>query len=558
MNNLRYCPFCGEEIKDEERWCPYCGAELPHEEKKLVATLLHCNASSIKSMAKKKAQAFGKFSILSPSMPPLTYDEALDTAWHIKEMVERFCKITPNEERYKETLKHTEAWFGRLRKEKRVPQDESGFLDFLFMFDFVDHVIASLMSDNDTSEEDKRFLTLLSVRVMHIYFATDIVDFTKRNIPEIYEMAPAELCEEIDWSLLKQSLDEKPKPTKPQTPPKPVVKPQPPEPQPSLRTTGPRAIEPLPEDAAIVDGLAKELSDNCPRVTAIPYDPNNDYWAEMDALIGLGRVKEELHRHISSYKVQLERKKEHPDLQLNTSFNCIFKGKPGTGKTTVARLMAGILRQEGILSRGHCVETSDAQLCGQYVGITPKITKYTALLSRGGVLFIDEAYNLANHKGNNVDFGREVIDTLTPMLENTRDGNSPILAILAGYDKEMDEFLSGANTGFGSRFQYVFHFDDYNADEMLEIFHRMIKANYYYLTDDAEKIAKKLFMHIDSQRASLPTFANARTVRSVFETIAKKANARIAQNLDSTDKDMITADDLKLSQEELHTACGML
>lgn len=558
-NELHYCPFCGEEIKSEGRWCPYCGGELPHEEPTFAkATSSRDDIPLMKRLALRKVQKLGSFGTDISTMPPLTYGEAIETGKELKKLADRFYSRSTSNKTYATVKDAAERWLTKITQSETMLKDEDTAACFLILVSFVEGIVGQLYNNSNTSDKDLRYASILSVRVLHIYYATPALNIAKAYAPDIYAIFSPEFGEHIQWEMLKCSFDNEPQQPKPQEP-----KPQKPKPQEEDKpkpqeNKEPRQVEPMPEDKAEVEGLAKELGENCPRIFAAPYIEGHDYWADLNKLIGLKTVKEEMRRHIDSFKVQLARKRDHPDLQLVSSFNCIFKGKPGTGKTTVARLVAGILRQEGIISRGHCIETSDAQLCGQYVGITPKITRYTALMARGGILFIDEAYNLANHKGDKVDFGKEVIDTLTPMLENNRGGQSPVLAILAGYDKEMDEFLGGSNTGFGSRFQYVFHFDDYNAEEMLKIFMGIVKKNYYYLSGDAEKRAKKLFEHIDSQRTSIPTFANARTVRSVFEIVSKKTNARIAKNLDNVDKDEIIGDDFKLTKEELRIACGIL
>jgi len=204
-----------------------------------------------------------------------------------------------------------------------------------------------------------------------------------------------------------------------------------------------------------INSLEDELKDILPNFKRHIYDQNIKYWDELKNLIGLSIVKEQLYRQINNYKLQIKRKQLHPELVVSSSFHCIFKGKPGTGKTTVARLVAGILKEEGLLDNGCCVEVTASELISGYIGVTPKYTKLAVLNAIDGVLFIDEAYSLMNAKGNKSDHGAEVIDTLTPLMENYRNR---LVVILAGYNEEMDEFLAQANTGFPSRFKAVIQF----------------------------------------------------------------------------------------------------
>ena len=143
-----------------------------------------------------------------------------------------------------------------------------------------------------------------------------------------------------------------------------------------------------------IASLEMELERLCPSFKMQPYIEGHDYWQELDDLIGLDSVKHALREHIESYKVYLERKKRHPELPADFKFNCIFKGRPGTGKTTVARIVSGILKSEGILKCGHYIETDMSVLGTPWIGLTPKFARLAALQAVGGVLFYDEAYNI--------------------------------------------------------------------------------------------------------------------------------------------------------------------
>lgn len=302
-----------------------------------------------------------------------------------------------------------------------------------------------------------------------------------------------------------------------------------------------------PEVADEIASLNAELKEFNPSIKRTAYDRSIDYIAELQKLIGLDSVKTRISHIIQDYKLQQQRLREHPDLKSVVSTNFIFKGRPGTGKTTVARLVAGILKNEGLLDNGCCVETDASTLVSAYMGVPAKITKLAALQAVGGVLFIDEAYALANHKGTKSDIGAEVIDTLTPLMENYR---GKLVVILAGYNDEMDKFLAESNTGFPSRFKSILDFEDYNPDEMMDIFLKMATAEHYRFDEDALSRVYVLLQYIYSRKDSCRTFANARTVRSLFETIRGKSSVRMSSE-SATDLDRIILSDVSLTADEL-------
>lgn len=300
--------------------------------------------------------------------------------------------------------------------------------------------------------------------------------------------------------------------------------------------------------------LERELDRMRPSITVSEYSDTIDYVQELQSLTGLESVKSSLAEFINNYRVQVERQRLHPDLKLQLSFNSIFKGRPGTGKTTVARLVAGILRQQGILPDGQCVEVDATSLISGWVGASAKAAKLAALKAIGGILFIDEAYTLSGGKGSTCDAGKEVIDALTPIVENNRDG---LVVIMAGYNKEMDEFLAEVNTGFASRFRQTLFFEDYNAEDMLVIFYKMLIKNHYVMSESADRVARGVFEYLYKNRNHVPGFANARTVRTVFETVCSHASARISKT-ETIDYDLILADDVMLSPQELRASVGLL
>lgn len=303
-----------------------------------------------------------------------------------------------------------------------------------------------------------------------------------------------------------------------------------------------------PEVRKEIAALLSELDKMRPALTRHNYDASKDHWDELSSLVGMKAVKDQLLRFIIDYKVQLVRKHSHPELIVSTPFNCIFKGRPGTGKTTVARIVAGILKDEGIIDKGCCVEMDASSITSGWVGFSAKFARLAALESLGGVLFIDEAYSLLNAQGaSGSSPGKEVIDTLTPLMENYRD---KLIVIFAGYDKEMNELLEKTNPGFASRFKNEIHFEDYSAEEMMEIFLRLAEKNYYKLTESAAGRLAALFEVIDARKTSNPRFANARTVRSLFESIRARTSERVA-NEAGADYDLITLEDVAVPPEAL-------
>lgn len=201
---------------------------------------------------------------------------------------------------------------------------------------------------------------------------------------------------------------------------------------------------------------------------------------QIDKLVGLAEVKYEIRRNLNYvriFKARRERNLPCPErLQ-----HIIMTGSPGTGKTTVARLIAGTMHEIGLLSKGHIVECNRQLLTDVWIGGTEKKTQGLIEQSKGGCLFIDEAYSLYSEEGDMRDCGRKVIDTLMPVLS---DPNSDLLVILAGYEKEMKKLL-GMNPGLASRFPVRLNFPDYNVEEMMEIFMHFCRSNCFTLTTDA-------------------------------------------------------------------------
>lgn len=259
-------------------------------------------------------------------------------------------------------------------------------------------------------------------------------------------------------------------------------------------------------------GIAGPLTSN-----AIP-----SIMADVDALIGLGTVKAELRRIAATALVQ-ERRKQQGLKTGASSLHLVFTGNPGTGKTTVARLVGRIYAELGLLKRGHVIEAAYSDLVADYVGQTSGKTLARILDAEHGVLFIDEAYKLAPPHSQ-ADFGREAIETLLVEMENRRDR---LAVIVAGYPRDMERFLD-ANTGLRSRFTRNIVFQDYSPAEMIEIFRLLATEQDYVLTESA---ADELLCRFSEMTAhNDPGFANGRSVRTLFERTVELHSMRRAEN----------------------------
>ena len=235
----------------------------------------------------------------------------------------------------------------------------------------------------------------------------------------------------------------------------------------------------------------------------------DEIMSELNQLVGLKTVKEEITRLVDLLRVQ--RMRSEVGLQnKGTSRHMVFYGNPGTGKTTVARLLADIYRELGILPTGQLVEVDRSGLVGGYVGQTAIKTSEVIDQAMGGVLFIDEAYTLTANKGQN-DFGQEAVDTILKAMEDYRD---EMIVIVAGYTELMQEFLE-TNPGLKSRFNYFIEFPDYTPEELVAILELQCKKNEYTLSEAAREKAVALFTERCENKPE--NFANAREVRNFME-----------------------------------------
>ena len=252
---------------------------------------------------------------------------------------------------------------------------------------------------------------------------------------------------------------------------------------------------------------------------------------QLDALVGLDEVKKDVKSLVNLMKVRKLRQENGLPVPP-MSLHMVFMGNPGTGKTTVARLISGLYAAIGVLSKGQLVEVDRSGLVAGYVGQTALKTQEVIQSALGGVLFIDEAYSLSS--GGENDFGREAIETILKAMEDHRDD---LIVIVTGYSGPMDDFLS-SNPGLESRFNKYFTFPDYTGEQLMAIFCAQCDRNGYKLTEESEKAARALFDRLYEERNE--NFGNGRDVRNRFEDMIVRQSNRVA-TMENPGKDDLMA-----------------
>ena len=268
------------------------------------------------------------------------------------------------------------------------------------------------------------------------------------------------------------------------------------------------------------------------RNSAIEEKTTEQLLDELDRMIGLDEVKKMVRSLIKNEQAKKLRKEKGLSVP-DSSLQFVFSGNPGTGKTTVARLLGKLLKSIGVLPSGHLVEAGRDKLVAGYIGQSEEKTTKALNEARGGILFIDEAYSLTN-TGSDNDYGKVVVDTIVKYMEDNRNTTS---IIVAGYKREMEQFLE-VNPGLKSRFNIYLDFSDYSHNQLLEILEKLCNENDYILSDDAKKTAGERLKR--ERKKQSYSFGNGRVVRNLFEEAMRNQGNRVAEIDDPSMEDLKT------------------
>ncbi len=521
---MKFCPECGFRVPDSSRFCPECGTSLPVVVIKATETLQNSCVDGFDVIDKNAdVEVYEPIATFVNKAPVICdfenqeFDLVFTGLDQLEELITEMVKRYNTSPLYHELAKEYNHDLEKYTVTAQLMLQQGKYLApcnniFTKARKFLVNAVNGLTIYNDIYGKQIGLFTFL-IKII------DIINAGNYNKAYLYENLPQQNGAQKESNPKPQRSQEKPQ-SKPNN----------------------NALDFKYEIMALESVLDKQK----PPLNINEYDPAIDYEAELNKLVGLNSKKEHIQKFMDNFRLQMIRRTEHPELKSNISFNCIFKGKPGTGKTTMARLIAGLLRQKGIITGGHCIEVNALSLVSGLVGFSSTITKLAAYKAMDGVLFIDNAYSLID----NFESSKNIINTLTPIMENHPDR---LLVIIAGCDDKIDELLHASNICFSSRFKSVLKFEDYTSDEMTEIFLSMAKSEFYIIGEEETGRIRVLFEYIYNVRHLLPTYANARTVRSVFDQVKQRISKRILKS-SICDHDTITIDDVTLTQDEIKTA----